>query len=239
MPESDKSLDVFGIKPVSAAINTVAKATTAAAGAFLSRICLPAAEEFGLLLRDKVSSWRAQNALAIATRAEELFLKLPNANNRHAHPRIVGAVIDHGSWADEDDIRSMWAGLLATACTESGKSQENLIYVNLLAQLTSSQVRILAFACNEATKFKSETGLLLSQHFAATLDQIKSASGTTDIYTLDLEIDSLRGLGLLDLQSGLSTHTNQDTLLTPSAMGLQLYVRSQGHIGSPVEYFSL
>lgn len=71
--EPDKSLDVLGIKPVAEAINTVTQATTAGAGAFLSRICLPAAEEFGLLLRDKVSAWRAKNALAITVQAEEMF----------------------------------------------------------------------------------------------------------------------------------------------------------------------
>jgi len=237
--EPDKSLDVFGIKPVAEAINTVTQATTAGAGAFLSRICLPAAEEFGLLLRDKVSTWRAKNALAITVKAEEMFEALPNASKRHAHPRIVGAVIDHGSWADEDDVQSMWAGLLASACTESGQSQENLIYVNLLAQLTTSQARTLSFACAESTKFKSESGLLLAHPFMATLEQIIAASGTTDIHTLDLEIDYLRELGLLDMYSGLSTSASQQNRLTPSAIGLQLYIRCQGFVGSPIEYFEL
>jgi len=237
--EPDKSLDVLGIKPVSEAISTVTQATTAGASAFLSRICLPAAEEFGLLLRDKVSAWRARNALAIAARAEALFEALPNAGNRHAHPRIVGAVIDHGSWADEDDVRSMWAGLLASACTESGRSQENLIYVNLLAQLTTSQARTLSLACSEATKYKSETGLLIAHKFTPTLEQIIAVSGTTDIYTLDLEVDHLRELGLLSMESGLSPHTSQLPRLTPSPIGLQLYVRCQGYIGSPIEYFKL
>ncbi len=239
MTEPDKSLDVLGIKPVSEAINTVTQATTAGAGAFLSRICLPAAEEFGLLLRDKVSAWRAQNALAITARAEELFDALPNANRRHAHPRIVGAIIENGSWADEDDVRSMWAGLLASACTETGRDQENLIYVNLLGQLTTSQARILSFACSNAEKYKSETGLLLAQNFMATLEQIIAASGTTDIHTLDLEIDYLRELGLLDLHSGLSTSASRQNQLTPSAIGLQLYIRCQGFVGSPIEYFKL
>jgi len=237
--EPDKSLDVLGIKPVAEAINTVTQATTAGAGAFLSRICLPAAEEFGLLLRDKVSAWRAKNALAITVQAEEMFEALPNASKRHAHPRIVGAVIDHGSWADEDDVQSMWAGLLASACTESGQSQENLIYVNLLAQLTTSQARTLSFACAEATKFKSESGLLLAHPFMATLEQTTAASGTTDIHTHDHEVDHLRGLGLLDPLSGLSPHSSQPARLTPSAIGLQLYVRCQGFVGSPIEYFKL
>lgn len=35
-------------------LNTLAQGAVDGAGAFLGRICLPAAEEFGLLLRDKV-----------------------------------------------------------------------------------------------------------------------------------------------------------------------------------------
>jgi len=237
--ETDKSLDVLGIKPIAEAVNTVTQATTTGAGAFLSRICLRAAEEFGLLLRDKVSAWRAQNALAITARAEVLFEALPGTEKRYAHPRIVGAIIDHGSWADEDAVRNMWAGLLASACTESGRSQENLIYVNLLAQLTTSQVRILNFVCKEAKKFKSETGLLVANGFTATLEKIIVESGTTDIHILDLEVDHLREVGLLNLGSSLSLHSSEPAWLAPSAIALQLYVRGQGYVGSPTEYFKL
>ena len=239
MPDSDKSLDVLGIKPVSEAIGTITKASTDGASAFLSRICLPAAEEFGLLLRDKVSAWRARNALAIAATAEKLFERLPNSAGRHAHPRIVGSIIENGSWADEEEVRCMWAGLLASACTESGKSQENLIYVSLLAQLTPSQAKTLNFACEKAAKVKSETGLLLANQLTASLEEIVGASGTSDIHVLDLEVDHLRGLGVLDPQSGLSPFSSRPSRLTPSAIGLQLYVRCQGYVGSPLEYFRL
>lgn len=239
MPETDKSLDVLGIKPVAEAINTVTQATTAGAGAFLSRICLPAAEEFGLLLREKVGAWRARNAVAIAIKAESMFIASPLAANRHAHPRIVGSIIENGSWADEDAVQEMWAGLLASACTETGRSQENLIYVGLLAQLTTSQAKTLSFACANARKFKSETGLLLAHTFMVTTEEIIAASGTIDIHVLDLEVDHLRGLGILDTQSGLSPHSSQPARLTPSAVGMQLYVRCQGFVGSPVEYFKL
>jgi hypothetical protein len=65
-----QSLDVLGIKPLAEAINTVIKGTVDGAAVFLGRICLPAAEEFGLLLRDRVSHWRRQNLIRIAEKAE-------------------------------------------------------------------------------------------------------------------------------------------------------------------------
>ena len=239
MADSDRSLDILGAKPLAEAANTVTTAVTVGAGAFLSRICLPAAEEFGLLLKDKVSAWRARNAEAIAERAAVMFEALPNPASRHAHPRIVCGIIENGSWTDDEDIRGMWAGLLATSCTASGKSQENLIYMNLLAQLTTSQARIISYSCAEATKFKSETGLLLAQEFTSSIEQIVEASGTRDLHVLDLEVDHLRELGLLDTRSGLSPHSNRPCRLTPSAIALQLHVRCNGHVGSPVDYFKL
>lgn len=69
--DKPKSFDIFGIRPLAEAINTLTKGAVDGAGAFLSRICLPAAEEFGLMLRDKVSSWRAKNAVAIIQKAEK------------------------------------------------------------------------------------------------------------------------------------------------------------------------
>ena len=239
MADSDSSLDILGAKPLAEAVNTVTNATTVGVGAFLSLICLPAAEEFGFFLKDKVSAWRARNAEAIAVRAEVIFEAFPNASDRHAHPRIIGGILEKGSWADDEEVQGMWAGLLASSCTESGKSQENLIYMNLLGQLTPSQARLIAYACSGATKFKSETGLLLAQKFTPSIEEIFEASGTSDLYVLDLEVDHLREIGLLAIGSGLSPHENQPCLLTPSAMALQLHVRCNGHVGSPIEYFHL
>ena len=239
MNEPDRSLDILGAKPIAESVHTVTAATTVGVGAFLSRICLPAAEEFGLLLQDKVRGWRARNATAIVERAAEMVDALPYAANRQAHPRIVGAILDAGSWADEDDVRAMWAGLLATSCTETGRSHENLIFVNLLAQLTPSQARLLNLSCAKAPKSKTSAGLIQAQRYSPTIEEIKAASGTTDLHLLDLEVDHLRELGLLQLESGLSPHEAEPARLTPSAIALLLYVRSAGHLGSPVEYFAL
>ena len=143
MTDSDKSLDILGLKPVADAVSTVTTATTAGIGAFLSRICLPAAEEYGLLLRDKVGAWRARNAVAIAIKAETKLQRLPNPDGRHAHPRLVGVVIEQGSWIDDDFLQEMWAGLLASGCTEEGQDQLNVIFSTSLAQLTPDRKSVV------------------------------------------------------------------------------------------------
>ncbi len=55
--DGSKSLDIFGIKPISDSVNTVVDTTTKNASEFLKLICFPAAQEFGLLLQDKVRYW--------------------------------------------------------------------------------------------------------------------------------------------------------------------------------------
>src|SRR5438552_9230450 len=147
-----QSLDVLGIKPVGEAITTAVKGTVDGAAAFLSRICLPAAEEFGLLLRDRVSHWRTQNLIKIAEKTERKLGPTPDAAHMHAHPRLVHLTLENGSWADTDELQEMWAGLLASACTIDGKDESNLIFVNLLSQLTSIQVKVLNYGCENSEK---------------------------------------------------------------------------------------
>jgi hypothetical protein len=60
--DPSKSLDIFGVQPLSKAAERVIDGAVEAAKSLFDRICLPAAEEFGLLLKDRLSHWRAQNA---------------------------------------------------------------------------------------------------------------------------------------------------------------------------------
>ena len=128
--------DLFGLAAYGEAINTLAKGAVDGAGAFLSKICLPAAEEFGLLLRDKVSAWRAKNAIDITQEAEKILAD-QNALEVHAHPRLVMKILSEGSWTNDEKVKSFWAGLLASSCTEDGNDESNVIFLNILSQITS------------------------------------------------------------------------------------------------------
>lgn len=88
-------------------LDTATQGIVDAAGAFLSRICLPAAEEFSLLLRDQVSSWRTLNAARIAQKAEKKLSELGTTESKRAHPRLVWATLDNGSWNADDDLQGM------------------------------------------------------------------------------------------------------------------------------------
>ncbi|MFZ6643785.1 Abi-alpha family protein [Undibacterium sp. TC4M20W] len=229
--------DLFGAKPVSEAVGHIMKSGFDGGKAFLSAICMPAAQEFGLLLQDKVKNFRANNAQKMLGKAQILYLQLPNPDSKHAPPRIVKAIVENGSWTDDDDIQSMWAGLLATSCTESGLDDENLIYVNMLAQLTSAQVRLLNYICENASTIMSNSGLLIAREKQVERDQLLKISGLNDIHILDFMVEGLRSLGLISVDSGMSLVMPDYNSLAPSIMALHLYVRSKGHAGTAISYF--
>jgi hypothetical protein len=196
--KTPQSIDVLGIKPVGEAINTLVKGAVDGASAFLSRICLPASEEFGLLLRDKVGHWRAINLVKIAEKTERKLNAIPKTGECHAHPRIASLILEHSSWVDTDEIQDMWAGLLASSCTEDGKDDSNLIFINLLSQLSTLQVRVLNFACEKAEKKVSPVmSLVYAESIMISPQELANLTGINDLHRIDRELDHLAALDLI------------------------------------------
>ena len=238
MPEEKStSLDILGTKPLADSVHAITKGALDGAGAFLSRICLPAAEEFGLLIRDKVSAWRARNLVSVIQRAEDLLSKDPTLKDFHAHPRLVASVIENGSWADAASVQDLWAGLLTSSCTHDGTDQSNLIFINILSQISTTEALLFRHLCETAEKVKSQGGWIgpkTGMHIA--IDELQRITGLSDIHRIDLELDHLRTIGLTE--GGFNPHATIATVV-PSALGLQMYVRCQGYAGSPLDYFGL
>lgn len=236
MTEDNKSMDVLGIKPIADSVSVVTKGTVDGASAFLSRICLPAAEEFGLLLRDKVSAWRSRNAIAIANRAQRLLEEQAGGRLVSAHPRIIFSTIENGSWAENDLMQDFWAGLLASSCTPDGKDESNHILIGILSQLTASQAKLIKHICETAKPYKSPAGWIASNGLFLESDEIVEVTEISDLHQLDRELDHMRNLGLI---AGGFQQSSTRADVTPLPLCLQLYVRSQGYVGSPVDYFGV
>jgi hypothetical protein len=234
MGEGNNSLDVFGLQPISDSVKVITQGTVDGASSFLGCICLPAAEEFGLFLRDKVSSWRANNAVKITDKAQKILEKKANGLVLSAHPRIIYTTIENGSWAEDDFMQNFWAGILASACTPDGKDESNIIFMNFLSQITTNQAKIIDHICKNAKTYKGRNGLIFCDAFEMEADELLEISGIKDIHQLDRELDHLRGLELIF--EGLA-HNNLKANVTPQSLCLQFYARTQGYIGSPIDFF--
>jgi hypothetical protein len=237
--QKQSSVDLFGVKPLAEVANIITKAVVDGANAFLSRICLPAAEEFGLLLKDKVSEWRMNNALKITQKAEQRYNQLPEPQGKHAHPRLIMQIIEQGSWIEAEDVQALWAGLIASSCTEDGQDDRNLMFIDLLARLALSEARILDHSCRNSMKVVTSAGWIAADPFHMTLSELQEVTRLSDFHRIDRELDHLRALGLLDPRHGGFSPYSTDAVVTPTALALQMYVRCQGFIGDPVSFFGL
>jgi hypothetical protein len=226
----------LGIAPYGDALKIAVQGAVDAAAAFLSRICNPAAEEVGLLLRDRVRVWRAKNFVAMAQHAERL-LQAPDA---HAHPSLVHSIAEHASWTDDSRVQEMWAGLLVSACTPDGKDESNKIFVRCLEQLTGLQARILFHACTNCRKFRTTEGLVYAYDLTVSHEELVAISGVDDTDRLDRELDDLRQMGLLQARSGFDADDpSLQAHITPAPLSLHFYVRCQGSRKSPIDFFDI
>jgi hypothetical protein len=201
---------------------------------------LPAAKEVGLLLCDHVREWRAVHANKILAKAESLVSNQPDSDKLQAHPRLVAKIIEQGSWADSDEVQNMWAGLLASSCAIDGFDDSNLIFVDLLSQITLVEARILERACKECKKELTKAGWISSYEYFMSLEQLQECAGIPDFHRIDRELDHLRMLGLIGSGFGGGFGSNStEADVTPTSLSLQMYARCNGWSGDPLEFFNL
>ena len=242
----DKNItDILGIKPVAEASLVVTKAVVDGAAAFLSRLCLPATEECGLLLRDEVASWRTARAASMAQKAEAKMKAAGlEAGIVKVHPRLGIAIVDQSSWTDDDALQDMWAGLLVSAATPDGRDESNLMFTDLLGRLTSAQARLLDFLCEKSEKGRTRSGLILAiTQLWLPIDAVRAVLQIADIQQVDRELDFMRMLGLI--QGGLSPDEAEDANspappveLVPTPLALQMYARCRG-ARDPLAFYGL
>jgi hypothetical protein len=237
----DSSLDILGVKPIGEAANKVVDTSLKGIEGFLKTVCVPALEEFGLLLKDKVRNWRLNNISKILGKAKGK-LEFENENLQFkAHPRVALSIIDNGSLNDNDEIQEMWAGLFVSSCTKDGQDDENLIFIDLLKQLTVCEARILKYACENSRKILYPNGLVLGDHLEIPCEKLIDISSVSEVHRLDRELDHLRSLQLIGSGGGFGgfdvENNNLDADITPSALGLNLYLKANGFNGDPKNYW--
>ena len=236
----DKSIDVLGVKPLAIAVEHVSKATVDGASNFLGRICMPAAGEFGLLLQDQVRAWRATNMARILEKAERRLAKHQPDAKVAIHPRLLAATLENGSWADNELLREMWAGLLASSCTPSGKDETNIVFTTLLARMTPVHARLITFACEQVAKELSLSHELIvpRENLVVPTAAALGAANLHDVHQLDIELDHMRVTGLI-LSGFQEVSLDREVDLTPTSLALNLYVRAQGFVGPAGDYFGI
>ncbi len=193
-------------------------------------------DELGLMAKDKVRFWRLNNIVSMLKKAEG---KMEFANDQlhlGANPRVALAIIDNASVADIDEVQELWAGLFAAACSTNKPDDGDLIFVNLLNQLTGTQARIHKFSCETAPKLLYSNGLVAGGTISLSCNELMKITGIDDIHRLDRELDHMREMGLSS--SGFNISGSEPIAeLSPTALALGLYVRTMGSNQTVVDYW--
>ena len=201
----------------------------ARAFAFLSRICPQAAEEVMQLIHSGLTKARTANAVQILLRAEGLLPPDSDKSRLGANPSIVAKILEAGSWAEEQWIQQLWAGLLATSCNAKGGDESNQPFVDLLGKLAAVHVRILRYACLKATNILSIAGPFKSPSVICTREEIMEITGSRELLRIERDIQHLRELGVLEEAAELPPSSDHyEANITPSSDGIHLYARCKG-----------
>lgn len=236
----DKSADVFGIKPIGEALNTTVKKSFEGVEGFLKLVCAPALEEIGLLLKDEVRHWRLNNIMRILEKAKGKLAFSEDKLEIKAHPRVALSIIENGSLIDDEELQELWAGLFASSCTKDGQDDENLIFVDLLKQLTIIEAKILDYSCSKSRKILHENGLITGDELSISTEELFAVTNNSDIYRLDRELDHMRSLELLPHGGGFSIDGKKTltAYIPPSALALNLYLKCKGYNGPPTKFWA-
>jgi hypothetical protein len=212
----------------------------AGALAFLSRTSPEVIDEVRRLLREGLSNFRVASAIEIAVTAERMLSFGASPERMRAPASIVLRILEDGSWADAESTQHLWAGLLATSCSPSGKDESNVVFVNLLCQLTSTHVRILTAACTKATKFMAGVERVSSRPVTLTAREMMQITGSRDLIRIHRDLEYLSDLGLLKtVVKTQSFSPIEGTDLAPTSLGLQLFARCNGHRGATQEFYGV
>lgn len=211
----------------------------------------PAAEELGLLLKDHVRGWRLTNILRLNAKFKKIMQDQgvdPAAV--HSPPRLAFRIIEQASWEDHDDIQDLWAGILASSCTNDGRDDGNLIYVDLLSQINGSQARLIRHTVYKTKKLNMAGLVVAGARPYMSLSGLQTVMALEDRVRIDRELDHLSSLALLGepviageagVVTGflLSPHMSMKALVTPTALAINFVVRATGSRASPAEFFDL
>jgi hypothetical protein len=232
---------------------------------FLGSICMPAAEEFGLYLRDRVAIYRITNLHRVISKTQKKIANHQNEISHNISPKLLKSILDESSWADDEAVQEMWAGLLSGAILNDERKDDSVIYVNQLKELSTYEARVLDLVYSDPRIASVSQPVTITREFflikndiehhlitifecsPTPLDHIVEGHSHQDI--LYNEKDWGLALGFIKPQlNSIERHrlidrweeTARDSIVFhPSPTGLDLYMRCTGYKIYPLEAYLL
>src|SRR5688572_28538552 len=83
-----------------------------AAKDFLGKLIMPAVEETGLLVKDRVTMWRFNNQIKMLNKAKAICDKY-EINPKNISLKLVAPLLEYSGMEEDDAMQNKWAILLS------------------------------------------------------------------------------------------------------------------------------
>jgi hypothetical protein len=204
---------------------------------FLCRLCQSEAEEAILLLGGQLDTGRTATVIQIVLAAETLLASDPDAERMRAHPKLLANILREGSWCDDESIRQLWAGLLASSCSVEAPDDSNQVFVDLLIHLAPVQAKIFCYACERALGSAQNAENPLPGSVILNPQQMIALTGWSDLTRNATDAAYLFNLGLIQKLFDFTSYHDFDSFdITPTILGLELYKHCHGHREKPGQH---
>lgn len=118
----------------------IAGGTVASAFA-LRKVLGPSLDAIGNALGD-FSAYRLRNLFSIGEKVRERYDSDPDPSDSTIHPRVAKALLEEGSWLDDEVAQEYFAGMLIGASKDATSEGDNAYFARLAASLSSDQLRL-------------------------------------------------------------------------------------------------
>ena len=207
---------------------------------FLCRLCPEASQELTRLVRSGLGNLRFANAVQISLLGDAMLAAEPDGFKMQADSQTVQRIIADGSWADEDWIQQLWAGLLAASCAIDKKDQLGLDLVDRFSQLAPVHARIFKHACEKAEKVDSGDGNVSAKPLIVDVEEIQQITSVQSLAKIERDVYHVADLELLEQSVRSRSLLPPDEInVTPSVLGLKLFALCNGHRGMLRDYYRL
>jgi hypothetical protein len=193
---------------------------------FLCRLCQSEAEEAILLLGGHLDPARAECVFEIAFGAEKLLATEYCHEKMRADPKLVAHILREASWAHSVQQKQLWIGLFVNSCALEGWNDSNMVFADMLINVTPAQATIFIEGCNRALASMSDTDTAPIRRIVMSPPEISELTHMYDLARVATDVAYLYNLGVLDRLFDFTSYVETDHFdITPNSVGIDLFRR--------------
>lgn len=142
--------------PLNTAVEKGIEEAAKAAKDYLDKLVAPGLEQTGGIIADTVAYWRFKNKVNLVLKAKA-FLEAKGIEPKRVLPKVVAPLLEAGSLEGDDEMKTRWAALLASAAADPRRVPP--AFPRILSELSGMESRILEWL---TTRVETQVGWVAS-----------------------------------------------------------------------------